>query len=285
MRSIRTRPVVHLELHTGDLPARARASTPSCAAGAPSGSTPAAAPTSRSTLGGGLGGGIVECGTERPLWLPYVEVADVAAATERARALGASVLLEPREGPAGWRSVVAAPAAAKSRSGSPSASARGRGSADAPPPPARARCGAVRRPVAEAKTVWLCKPGQADNPCSPGLKTTLFSPAGKKLGREPVRRARPQGRLLLRLPDGQRPADRDRQRDIDPEQRSIALYQAARYSSDCRVFAPVYRQLTLARACSAGRRHAGAAGARLRATCARPGATTCATTTTAAAWC
>jgi predicted enzyme related to lactoylglutathione lyase len=62
-------------------------------------------------LGGGFGGGIVECGTRRPLWLPYVEVADVAGVTDRARGLGASVLLEPREGPAGWRSVVAAPAA------------------------------------------------------------------------------------------------------------------------------------------------------------------------------
>ena len=35
---------------------------------------------------------------------------EIAEATERARELGASVLLEPREGPAGWRSVVAAPA-------------------------------------------------------------------------------------------------------------------------------------------------------------------------------
>ena len=33
-------------------------------------------------------------------------------------------------------------------------------------------------------------------------------------------------------------------RRIDPELRSIALYQAARYSQDCRVYAPVYRQLT-----------------------------------------
>jgi predicted enzyme related to lactoylglutathione lyase len=61
-------------------------------------------------LGGGLGGGVVECGTSRPVWLPYVDVGDIAAATERARQLGASVLLEPREGPAGWRSVIAAPA-------------------------------------------------------------------------------------------------------------------------------------------------------------------------------
>ena len=34
----------------------------------------------------------------------------VTAAMERARALGAEVLLEPREGPAGWRSVVGVPA-------------------------------------------------------------------------------------------------------------------------------------------------------------------------------
>jgi hypothetical protein len=32
---------------------------------------------------------------------------------------------------------------------------------------------------------------------------------------------------------------------IDPELRSIALHQAARYTSECRVFAPVYRQVTL----------------------------------------
>jgi predicted enzyme related to lactoylglutathione lyase len=61
-------------------------------------------------MGHGLGGGIVECPTRRALWLPYVEVTDVAAATEHARRLGARTLLSPREGPAGWRSVVATPA-------------------------------------------------------------------------------------------------------------------------------------------------------------------------------
>jgi predicted enzyme related to lactoylglutathione lyase len=61
-------------------------------------------------LGERLDGGIVECGTERPAWLPYAEVERIEAATDRARELGASVLLEPREGPAGWRSVVWTPA-------------------------------------------------------------------------------------------------------------------------------------------------------------------------------
>jgi predicted enzyme related to lactoylglutathione lyase len=60
-------------------------------------------------LGEGPGGGIVECGTERALWLPYVSVRDIRVATDRAEELGAGVTLEPREGPAGWRSVVSSP--------------------------------------------------------------------------------------------------------------------------------------------------------------------------------
>lgn len=62
-------------------------------------------------LGSDLGGGIVECCTSRAVWLPYVEVDCVSRTTERARELGAAVLLAPREGPAGWRSVIATPAA------------------------------------------------------------------------------------------------------------------------------------------------------------------------------
>jgi predicted enzyme related to lactoylglutathione lyase len=61
-------------------------------------------------LGNRIEGGVVEHDTRCPFWVPYVEVTDVAEATERARLLGASVVLSPREGPAGWRSVLVAPA-------------------------------------------------------------------------------------------------------------------------------------------------------------------------------
>jgi predicted enzyme related to lactoylglutathione lyase len=43
------------------------------------------------------------------MWLPYVRVGEIQAAVTRARELGASVLLDPREGPAGWRTVVSTP--------------------------------------------------------------------------------------------------------------------------------------------------------------------------------
>ena len=62
-------------------------------------------------LGTSVGGGIVECGTRRPLWLPYVEVGRIDDATDEARKLGAAVLLEPRQGPSGWRSIVSTPQA------------------------------------------------------------------------------------------------------------------------------------------------------------------------------
>jgi predicted enzyme related to lactoylglutathione lyase len=105
-------PVVHLELQTGNLPRACgfygrlfgwRAEAVETAAGS----------YLILELGDGVQGGIVERDTERAMWLPYVEVADVARFTERARLLGASVLLGPREGPAGWRSVVATPAGAQ----------------------------------------------------------------------------------------------------------------------------------------------------------------------------
>jgi predicted enzyme related to lactoylglutathione lyase len=103
-------PVVHLELHTGDLPGACAFYAALCGWR-----------TERVDAGNGTywalglgrgfgGGGVVECKAPRPLWLPYVEVDEIGGATERARGLGASVTLGPREGPAGWRSVVSAPA-------------------------------------------------------------------------------------------------------------------------------------------------------------------------------
>ncbi len=113
MTSAPSNPVVHLELHTGDLP-RACAFYAELCDWRPERIDVGSGTYWALELGSGFGGGgIVECETTRPLWLPYVEVSDIAETTECARRLGASVLLEPREGPAGWRSVVAAPAGAE----------------------------------------------------------------------------------------------------------------------------------------------------------------------------
>jgi len=36
--------------------------------------------------------------------------------------------------------------------------------------------------AASAETVWLCKPGQKPDPCTPGLSTTVYTPALKEVG-------------------------------------------------------------------------------------------------------
>ena len=100
--------VVHLELHTRDLrgavdfyaqlfgwrPERIHAGESSYLA---------------LGMGDRVGGGVVECPSDQPLWLPYVEVRDVSVTTDLAQGLGGEVLLGPREGPEGWRSVVSTP--------------------------------------------------------------------------------------------------------------------------------------------------------------------------------
>jgi predicted enzyme related to lactoylglutathione lyase len=102
-------PIVHLELHTSDL-AQARSLYAELLSWRPERVDTDSGSYVALDFGCELGGGIVECGARRAVWLPYVAVDRIEHATARASELGATVLLAPREGPAGWRSVVATPA-------------------------------------------------------------------------------------------------------------------------------------------------------------------------------
>ena len=108
MSGARTGEVVHVELHTGDLP-HARSFYEQLLGWSPEPIRTRCGSYLALDVGHGVGGGVVQCPTPHPLWLPYVAVEGIGEITERARLLGGRVLLEPREGPAGWRSVVAAP--------------------------------------------------------------------------------------------------------------------------------------------------------------------------------
>jgi predicted enzyme related to lactoylglutathione lyase len=106
MRPAAINRVVHLELHTGEL-ADARAFYAELLGWEVQPVRTRTGTYLGLDLGTELGGGMVECPTARSLWLPYVDVVDIHQATDGARMLGATVLLEPREGPRGWRSVIA----------------------------------------------------------------------------------------------------------------------------------------------------------------------------------
>lgn len=95
--------IVHLELHTPDL-AGASAFYRQLLGWAPETVVTRCRPYV--TIDAGLSAGIVTCGARVPVWIPYVEVDDVDAATDRAVSLGATTVLAPRAGPHGRRSVV-----------------------------------------------------------------------------------------------------------------------------------------------------------------------------------
>ncbi len=99
--------------------------------------------------------------------------------------------------------------------------------------------------IAQARTVWLCKPGKEPDPCRVGLMTTRFSASGQRLGVENVRAGARKVDCFYVYPTVSDQQTQNANLHIDPEERSIALYQAARYSQECRVFAPMYRQVTL----------------------------------------
>jgi uncharacterized protein len=101
--------LVHLELHTGD-ERGASAFYATLLSWRPERIHAGAGSYLALEAGGGVGAGIVECGTDRASWLPYVAVQDLDPVLDRAVALGASVLLAPREGVSGRRTVVRSPA-------------------------------------------------------------------------------------------------------------------------------------------------------------------------------
>ena len=104
---------------------------------------------------------------------------------------------------------------------------------------------AIGAATASAETVWLCKPGMADNPCEIGMDTTVREPGGaERVETPPVPDDRPIDCFYV-YPTVSNQLSQNADKSRDPELLSIAKYQAARFSLRCRVFAPVYRQSTL----------------------------------------
>jgi hypothetical protein len=112
---------------------------------------------------------------------------------------------------------------------------------------------------AAAPTTWLCKPGLSANPCTSSLTATVRAASGPdRIERvRPARHAKVDCFYVYPTVSGQSTANANLK--VDPEQTAIAEYQASRFSQHCRVFAPMYRQLTLA-AISTPRSRTNAAG-------------------------
>lgn len=100
---------------------------------------------------------------------------------------------------------------------------------------------------APAATVWLCKPGQANNPCTSSLRSTeLLASGAKRASRTPKTPKNPPIDCFYVYPTVSQQMTGNSTLEITPAETGVAIAQASRFSTRCRVYAPMYRQTTLA---------------------------------------
>jgi hypothetical protein len=100
--------------------------------------------------------------------------------------------------------------------------------------------------TAEGRTKWLCGPGVEGDPCRAKLSATRYDGWETPVDRFTAGHARDRGvDCFYVYPTVSDQPTRLANRRVDPEIRSIALYQAAWFSRACRVYAPLYRQATV----------------------------------------
>jgi hypothetical protein len=104
---------------------------------------------------------------------------------------------------------------------------------------AAALCGGAR-----AETVWLCHPSQASSPCTAELGfTSVLADGSARAYAVGARRGQPVDCFYV-YPTVSRDAGGNSDLRAGIEERDVARSQASWFSPICRVFAPLYRQVT-----------------------------------------
>jgi hypothetical protein len=98
-----------------------------------------------------------------------------------------------------------------------------------------------------APTVWLCKPGQANDPCRDSLKsTTLLAGGSQRAQKTPSTPAKPPVDCFYVYPTVSQQPTGNSTLEVTGAETGVARAQASRFQTKCRIFAPMYRQATLA---------------------------------------
>jgi Protein of unknown function (DUF3089) len=115
-----------------------------------------------------------------------------------------------------------------------------------------AGCGASHRATTTTtqgapatRTVWLCRPGQAGNPCLTGLSTTVVGRNGGTRVVPASPATSPPVDCFYVYPTVSDQPTVNANLRIGLQEMAVAVTQASRFSQVCRVYAPVYRQITL----------------------------------------
>src|SRR5262245_3488415 len=116
-------------------------------------------------------------------------------------------------------------------------------------PGAPASAGAAQVPRTDAAgTVGLCRPRIAQNPCSTTFATKAISADGTSKILTPASAPggiRAKTDCFYVYPTVSRQTGINADLTIDPAETGVAQAQAARFSADCQVWAPMYTQIPL----------------------------------------
>jgi hypothetical protein len=104
---------------------------------------------------------------------------------------------------------------------------------------------AARASVASAETTWLCKPGIANNPCESSEETTVEQADGTTSNEQAQPASNPPIDCFYVYPTVSNQKTPNANLKIEPEETQTAIDQASRFSQQCRVYAPMYPQVTL----------------------------------------
>ena len=97
----------------------------------------------------------------------------------------------------------------------------------------------------QAATVWLCRPGLANDPCTSSLAATVVQASGASSAAVAKPAASSGFDCFYVYPTVSHEAMLNADLKVQAAERNAAIAQASRFSTVCRVFAPIYRQVTL----------------------------------------
>lgn len=113
-----------------------------------------------------------------------------------------------------------------------------------------AGCSSTSRhpPVAGApsSTVWLCRPGMADNPCTVDSTTTVVSPTGASTVVTPAAGQPESYACFFVYGTVSQEAAINADLSVQSTETEVAETEASPFSPVCQVYAPIYRQVTVA---------------------------------------
>ena len=95
------------------------------------------------------------------------------------------------------------------------------------------------------KTTWLCNPNAKKDPCRGSLTATVLKSDGSSTTEHRKNASNPKVDCFYVYPTVSDQKTINANLKKDPEILAIAHWQASRFSERCRVWAPMYRQLTL----------------------------------------